>query len=43
MEGFLNSVLSLIFALTEKRDEVIRAFVQCLVEMPNYAALRHRL
>ncbi len=43
MEGFLNSLLSLIFALTEKRDDVICAFVQCLVEIPNHAALRHRL
>ena len=43
MEGFLNSLLSLIFALTEKRDEVICAFVRCLVDMESQPALRHGL
>ncbi|XP_028418216.1 LOW QUALITY PROTEIN: eukaryotic translation initiation factor 3 subunit M-like, partial [Dendronephthya gigantea] len=43
IEGFLNSLLSLIFALTEKRDEVICAFLECLVEMTYHAELRHRL
>ena len=39
VEGFLNSLLSLIFALTEKRDEVICAFVKCLVDMETHIAL----
>ena len=43
MEGFLNSLISLMFAMTEKRDDVICAFVKCLVEMENQATLRHRV
>ena len=43
VEGFLNSLLSLIFALTEKRDEVICAFVKCLVDMESHIAVQHRL
>ena len=43
MEGFLNSLISLMFSMTEKRDDVICTFVKCLVDMENHPALRHRV
>ena len=41
----MNSVVSLIFVVTEKRDDLIRKFVAALVKMPaeQHPAVRLRV
>lgn len=45
MEGLMNSLLSLIFVVNEKRDDLIRQFIITLVEIPveQHPAVRLRI